>query len=235
MKRFSPFELHLFDLDDTLINTRFSYKNAQEQALLDSFPQNSLEEHQKQLHDLQWLCEQFGSGNLEEYTNAFLKNLNLDKNPPEELALKQIQLYKDHFWKRISLIPGAINFLEFLREQGKQIALVSNGIRELQEIKLKTTGLDRFFSGENIYVSSQFEARYRKPSPHMIRLACTDFKTPPQKTIYYGNMISDIIAGNLGDVHTVFLTNSNPIPNQDKPPQIARPNEIINNWLSLKN
>ena len=79
---FLQYDLHLFDLDGTLINTRIAYTDAQKKALEIAIPnltENDFSKYSRLIYDL---CRIYSSSNVDVYMNAFLECIpkNLYKN-----------------------------------------------------------------------------------------------------------------------------------------------------------
>ncbi|PCI23956.1 MAG: hypothetical protein COB67_12220 [SAR324 cluster bacterium] len=217
--------LHIFDLDDTLTNTRATYKAAQKAALQHVFPELKDETFQEAFDHLSWLCKTFGSGNSTLYFDAFLRSQCCYSSQRLQALLEK---YQEYFWGNLGTIQGAQAYLEDLESQSTPLALVSNGKVASQDRKLKTIGMDHFFQQEQRYISEEYDSTQKKPSPHMMSLACQNFGIQPEDAIYYGNTIEDILSGNLAGVATVFVGDY-----QGKNPfnvKIAYPTYTLQHW-----
>lgn len=221
------FKLHLFDLDDTLINTRNTYYNAQEIALKQIFPLIRSDDFSWSLDELRWLCRACGSDNAELYMEAFLRSHS--SYTPEIQSVLHME-YQEHYWTNLEILEGAYNYLEHLSNAEIPIALVSNGQKKIQRKKLKITGLDRFFSEDNSFISSNYPTANKKPSPYMIQLACEKYGIAPEETIYYGNNSEDIMAGNLANTTTAYFGDVAYL--KEMLPGIANPDLIVSAWYS---
>ncbi len=60
------FRFHIFDLDDTLLNTSLAYTTAQKIALQKAFPSIAKQTLLGYINQLRWLSRQFGTGNTTE-------------------------------------------------------------------------------------------------------------------------------------------------------------------------
>lgn len=222
------FELFIFDLDDTLINTRESYHLAQTKAVKETFPHLTPLELDSCLPDLKWFCNIFGSGNPNQYFSAFLENLPaLFVNSDENLQ-SLLEIYHKQFWSRLTCFNNAQVFLNNLRGKTKTLAIASNGIADSQRKKLGLTGLNSYFNREHCFISGSYDSALKKPSPFLIQQACRKTGIPPDHAIFFGNTISDIVAGNLAGVTTVYFgpskVDSSALPN------IANPDMTWEKW-----
>ena len=225
-------QFHIFDLDDTLINTRWSYQQAQKTVIREFWPEKTAVQIDE-LHDLlSWFCQQTGSGNTELYFDLFIRSTISDSQQYSKSLAKALDCYKKQFESHLKFNPAGLQFLEKLLNLGKKIALVSNGSLERQLKKLQLTKLDDVFQKDQIYISGQYLQKYQKPSPFMIQKACSDYKYPANKAVYYGNTLNDVIAANLAGVCSVFLKTTDKI--DPLKPKIAHPDYQIKNWEALK-
>ncbi len=228
MKHLLDFDLHIFDLDDTLVNTRHSYAGAQEAAVRKEFPHLEKNALSFLLAELRWMCRIIGSGNVRQYFQTFLTgNPELSTNI-DATVNSLVETYQSSFWSSFDCFEGVFPMLQRLSTLKKNLALVSNGKVESQRRKMDKTGLRSHFPAESCFVSGQFPANRKKPSPFMVDLACRNARVQPERSVYYGNTVEDMLAGNLAGVYTVLYGDASALPSDT--PSIARPNMTLANW-----
>jgi len=226
------FELFLFDLDDTLINTRESYHRAQEKALttlcqlIPGFSKDLF------LQSLRSYAQQTGSGQYELYFQLFL-NEHTDLSPKEgkEVFETMVKTYEEHYWSNLTEFSDSRNFLNTLHHKHIPMALVSNGETERQLKKLQHTSLQQFFSPKNSFISGAFATEQKKPSPFMVQSACRNYQILERKTLFFGNTVEDMIAGNSAGTSTAFITESCPLP-----PNLSaneQPDKVFSSWAAV--
>ena len=89
-----------------------------------------------------------------------------------------------------NLLPGTVEILEYL--SGKySLHIITNGFREVQKIKIKSSGLDRYF--QNIHISE--EIGFRKPAPEIFHYAVKISGTVPEQCVMVGDNLETDIAG----------------------------------------
>ena len=209
IEKIRSYKLHIFDLDDTLINTSQNYKMAQEKAIRLVLKKWMREENSSQIH---WLCRQFGSGQPELFFSAFVKLYVLKSIPDsksthnlaEEITIKLVEIYNRIYWKNLIAFDGAISWLKTLSELGRVLYLASNGKYRQQIKKLNATNLMPFFQKNQVLVSSQFETHKKKPSPFMLERILLLANMNKRDALFYGNIESDILAGKLAGISTAF-------------------------------
>jgi FMN phosphatase YigB (HAD superfamily) len=229
MTELPDFDLHIFDLDDTLINTRETYYSAQEKAVREVFPGLTGKSLLSVLKDLKWLCRIFGSGSTETYFAAFISSHpDLPVTDISAVALLTT-IYQREFPSNLQPLNGAVDYLKHLQTSSKKLALVSNGITASQLKKLHLTGFDGFFPNKQRFISEAYLPTQKKPSPHMIEIACKSADIHPDRSVFYGNSTEDILAGNLAGVTTVLMGMDNGI--NDACPEIGQPDFRMDSWI----
>jgi len=201
MRELPDFDLHIFDLDDTLINTRQAYFSAQEKALREVFPGLNGNSLSNSLQDLRWLCRIFGSGNTETYFSAFVSSRPDLQTENKHLVPLLTAVYQDAFQSNLKPLEGAMGYLHVLENCNKKLALVSNGITASQLFKLRLTEFDTFFPQKHCFISETYLPEQKKPAPHMVELACNSAGIDSDRSVFYGNSGEDILAGNHNSSH----------------------------------
>lgn len=223
-----PYHLHIFDLDDTLINTKSAYRFAQESAIRNHYPSIPPGTLNTTFPSLHLLCREFGSGNVQDYLTAFIDGFPDTFHKNDSTIETLLQDYHKVFANSLQCFENAIEYLSALREAGKALVLVTNGKTDSQIKKLQLTSLSDFFPKQNSYISADYKSNQKKPSSYMIDKACLEHQTAPSSAIYYGNTVSDMIAGNLAGVSCVHVAVSTPLPENST--DIAKPLWILKDW-----
>lgn len=99
------------------------------------------------------------------------------------------------------LIPGAVELLEYLRPTYR-LFILSNGFKELQAHKMRTTGIDGYFS--KIVLSD--DIGINKPRPELFRYALECTGSQLANSIMVGDMFDTDIVGAAGiGMDQIFL------------------------------
>lgn len=85
----------------------------------------------------------------------------------KELAHKFGEEYISQMTAEKELIPGSIHLLNCIKEGKGKMAIITNGFKEAQLGKLKTSGIDHYF--QEVIISEDVEAH--KPSPKIFQIA----------------------------------------------------------------
>ncbi len=222
-------KLHLFDLDDTLIETRPVYQKAQEIAIQMVFPELTSEQLAPRFKKIKFISKAFGSGLVEQYFQAFLVEETTLNSEQKEKALEDlVRIYFSEYWPAIKAKPGAKDWLRLLQSKGLNIGLISNGKVELQNKKLALTGLDEFFPEPVRWVSGAYPPEFKKPSTYMFEKALNHFGSTKEEAIYYGNITGDMLGANLTGM-TSFLMGKV----EEGLEKIAIADQTFTSWLDL--
>ncbi len=108
----------------------------------------------------------------------------------EDLAEKIGDDYIRRTPQKTNLIPGAFEMLEELSEK-YAVHLITNGFEDTQYIKLKGSGIDRFF-GE---VVTSDRAGQRKPHPGIFQFSLEVAKAEPEDSLMIGDDLEADIIG----------------------------------------
>lgn len=122
-------------------------------------------------------------------------------------------------------MPGCFEVLDYLREKGYRMAIITNGFDEVQQIKMENCGLNPYF--EMVITSEKLGAK--KPYPPIFNFAFSAMKAKAEKSLMIGdNHDSDIVgASNMG-MDSVYLK-------LDKLPENFKGRFVIECLMDLKN
>lgn len=107
------------------------------------------------------------------------KNVKADK----VLAVHAGQFFRILSTEYIKLYDGAVELLQFLKENGKKVYLLSNAQRIFTEYEMRSLGIYDMF--DKVYISSDF--RCKKPDIDFYNALLNEEKLDKNKTIMIGN------------------------------------------------
>lgn len=166
----------LLDLDDTILNDSGSVQACWEAACLSCAPACGIEPDvlMKAIHNSgHWFWsdpERHRAGRLDlrrarsEVARLALAALGIENR---ELAEEIGGIYDDLRDERIEVFPDAIDTLDWFRESGSRLALLTNGNGAPQRKKIERFGIERFFDA--IFIEG--EIGFGKPDERVYRLA----------------------------------------------------------------
>ncbi len=124
---------------------------------------------------------------------------------------KNINLLSEDYIKYLSsfnyLFSGTIEILEYLKPK-YNLHIITNGFKEVQEKKLKNSGIEGFF----IEIIDSETAGVKKPNPIIFSAALEKAKVTAEKSIMIGdNLEADILGAQALGIQTLhFNSHKNP-------------------------
>ncbi len=110
----------------------------------------------------------------------------------EEKALEFQEAYVEE-QQKITLFEEVEELLGSLREQGKQLAVLTNGSTGHQSMKIKQLNLAKWIPEENMFISESIG--YAKPAPEAFHILENKLDLDKQKTVYVGDSFANDIVG----------------------------------------
>ena len=157
------------------------------------------------------LWDQYGRGDItRDYLRSerFARPLRIggvDEETAREMAVEFDRLYLDSLGRKTALVPGAREILDYLARRGYRMGIVSNGFREVQYNKLKSSGIDGYFA--TVVLSD--DAGENKPSPRFFEYALERGASEGLRNIIIGDNLKADIDGALDCGHeAIWLTDS---------------------------
>ena len=109
--------------------------------------------------------------------------------------------YIDELPKDNHLFDGVLEILEYLFPK-YQLHIITNGFEEVQHLKLKNSGIDRFFST----VTTSEEVGLKKPNPVIFQKALQKANTIPSKSLMVGDTFeADILGAEAVGMQTLYF------------------------------
>ncbi|MFF4086363.1 HAD family hydrolase [Streptomyces nigra] len=199
--------LVLFDLDDTLVDRRG--------ALADwaaEFTARQGLEHEEQALVLEMVAERA-------YPSTFASIRARYRLPMSTAELWGA--YCTEIATMVSCPPEVLHGLDELRAAGWRVGVATNGAMDIQNAKLRATGISERVDG--VFVSEEADAR--KPQTRHFALAAARCGT----MLYDGgwmvgdNPVNDIGGGRCAGLRTIWISNDRPWPPDDPGPDHTVP------------
>ncbi|MBU2019970.1 MAG: YjjG family noncanonical pyrimidine nucleotidase [Bacteroidetes bacterium] len=181
---------HLFfDLDRTLWDFEKNSKQALKAIFKDFNLENPNLDFQKFYSSYfkvnQQMWRNLGMGYItrdELRVGRFIKTLEL-LNLPLGIAQEMSRFYTTNSPIQTNLLPGAIETLDYLKTENYHLHIITNGFREVQEIKLKNGNLADYFQ---IVVCSE-DVEKAKPNREIFLYAMQLANVKPQNSCMIGD------------------------------------------------
>jgi len=221
-----------FDLDHTL----WDYEVNSRETLLELFDElelsvvgvsdfDSFHFHFKRVNAALW--ELYDHGKIDSTVirqERFKQILEAFNVKDEKLMQNLSSQYLQRCPQKRNLIPEAIETLEYLNERYK-LSIITNGFEEIQNIKLSSGNLHRFFD----HIITSQAAGHKKPARGIFDYAMQKNGVEAPETLMVGdNLLTDISGARNASIDTVFF-NPDQIPHTEKVSlEIKRLNELCN-------
>jgi len=120
----------------------------------------------------------------------------------ESLARALAVAYARHRDARISLLPGALETVRRFKAAGCALALVTNGSRRTQRMKIERFGLEPIFDA----ILIEGELGFGKPDPRVYELALSRLGQSPAETWMVGDHLEwDVAASQKHGIFGVWV------------------------------
>ncbi|WP_342479951.1 HAD family hydrolase [Paenibacillus sp. FSL L8-0340] len=188
----------LFDLDNTLMDRDSTFRSFSEQFVRDFLGHLQPEEAQRVVEDI---IVRDADGYRDK--DGFFAELSEVLPWEKAVSAADIRTYYDETYTgHGALMKYAEDILNYCREQGYILGLVTNGKKQIQYGKIDLLGLRGFF--KSIVISG--EAGISKPDPAIYRLALERLGTTAEQTLFIGDHpVNDIWGAGKAGMETIWL------------------------------
>lgn len=199
-----------FDLDNTL----WDFKTNSELAMQITFAHFEIGEKQINFDTYYNVYEKYNHALWESYRKKEVGKKELIKrrfaDTFAELRITGLDaetinaFYLDQMANQKTLYPGVIELLEYLKTKKYHLYIITNGFREVQNKKLKTSGLKRYF--EKVFTSE--EVKTPKPGFEIFEYAIKSANAKKEKSIMVGDDWEVDIIGALNfGIDAIYISN----------------------------
>ena len=107
--------------------------------------------------------------------------------------------------KKTALLPGAKELLDSLKRKGYPLYIVSNGFKEVQNLKVKTSGIDMFF--DKVFLSE--DIGYQKPNRKIFDEVLGQLEAQPCDCVMIGDDFAvDIVGAKNAGIDQVYFNHN---------------------------
>jgi HAD superfamily hydrolase (TIGR01509 family) len=124
----------------------------------------------------------------------------------ESLAQRKEELYRDKIKGRVTAIPGAIELLRCLQQEGRKIAIVSSTTRENVRVVLSSLGLEGMFEA----VVAEEDAPKGKPDPQGFLVAAEKLGVAAGECVVIEDAPGGLEAAKRAGMRCIGVTTSRP-------------------------
>lgn len=152
-----------------------------------------------------------------------LKSFNInDDGLAENLSIQYLEICP----VKTNLFPNTLTVLDYLK-QHYDLHIITNGFKEVQYLKIRNSGLEKYFS--KIHISE--EIGFKKPEPEIFLHAVKTAGTIPEKCIMIGdNLDTDIKGASNAGIDHVFFNPEGVLFQQSVMKEIRSLDELIQHF-----
>ncbi len=214
----------LFDLDNTLMDRDYTFRSFSTQFVQDFLGHLDLEAAEAVIEDI-ILRDADGYRDKDGFF------LELSEVLPWEtpVSAAHIRAYYDaSYFNHSAKMKDADDILNYCRERGYILGLVTNGRKEIQDHKIDLLGLRDYF--KTIVISG--EAGISKPDPNIYGLALDRLGVSAEQTLFIGDHpVNDIWGAGKAGMNSIWLKRKHPWDNKLD----VQPWKTINELVELRN
>ncbi len=140
------------------------------------------------------LWDEYRKGLIEkDFLNVerFRRVLLLYRIDDREMAAQMAHDYVSISPTKKHLFEGAVQLLEYLKDKGYALHILTNGFREVQRIKIYNSGFEPFF--DEVIISE--ETGFKKPAPEIFAITLERTGAAEEEAVMVGDDISVDIEG----------------------------------------
>jgi putative hydrolase of the HAD superfamily len=215
----------LFDLDDTLHDDTYAYQSAAEEVAREVAAEHGIDAlalKAAYIAEAEGFWKRLTADDLKVKLatiraglwQAALERVGAGQDP--ELARRSAERYKAYRVKYYTLFPGAIDLLRSLRDRGKKLGIVTNGLSETHREKIALLRVSEFFDA--VFLAD--EVGMVKPDPLLFAHACRTLGGSPAHSAMVGDRYDRDIRGAIqAGLYTLWLN----VRAEELPPGAAPP------------
>ena len=130
----------------------------------------------------------------------------ISRSEMEAVAAEKEETFRKMVRQNIKPLPGVIELIRLLREQGFRLAIASSGPIENIRLIIQSLGIDDCFQA----IVSGYDVTESKPSPQGFLLAAQKLGVEPEECVVIEDAITGVAACKSAGTHCIAVTNTNP-------------------------
>jgi putative hydrolase of the HAD superfamily len=223
----------LLDLDDTILDDSGRVDSCWEEACLGCDGDGRMLSEIRTVRDWYWSDpdrHRLGRLDLETARRAIVRMaLERLESVNDVLAAKIAARYTELRDLRVTLVPGAVETLTWLKSHGCRLALLTNGASAAQRMKIARFGLEMFF--DRILIEG--EVGFGKPDERVYRTALSEMDIAPDDAWMVGdNLQWDVEPAQKFGMRAIWVdVQGNGLPKTSS----VRPDQIVRKLSELRN
>lgn len=169
----------LFDLDGTLVDSMWMWRDI-DIEYLDRFGIELPEDLQSKIEGMSF-----------SETAVYFKNRFAISDSLEQIKEEWNRMAREKYLNEVPLKEGALELLQYLKENEIQAGIATSNSRELVDLVIKKLGITEYFGS----IRTSCEVERGKPSPDIYLLVSKDLGVKAEECLVFEDIISGIKAG----------------------------------------
>ncbi len=220
------YDFILFDADDTLFDfQKTAEKCFKETCLKLGVPyQDGYYEIYREINQGYW--DLFSLGKVEKSVLKIMRFVDFGKAIGFKINAEEFMpIYEKSLSETAILYPDTIQTLEGVKNLGKKIYLITNGLANVQRGRLKLSDIGKYFDG--IFISDEMGTS--KPSKKYYDMVVSQIDGfDAKKALIVGDsLVSDIPLGLENGIDTCYLNHTNVTPNLPITYEIKKVSDVL--------
>lgn len=170
----------IFDLDGTLIDSMWMWYQI-DVEFLGQYGQEVPEDLQKSIEGMSFT----------ETAEYFKRRFPFLPQSVDELKVIWNQMAYDKYAHEVTLKPGILDFLQYLKKHNIKIGIATSNSRELVEVAITNLGVRDYFDS----IRTACEVEKGKPAPDIYLKVAEDLEIVPEKCMCFEDVPAGIMAG----------------------------------------
>lgn len=196
----------IFDLDGTLIDSMWMWYKIDEE-FLGQFGCPVPADLQKSIEGMSFT----------ETAQYFKERFSFLPYSVEQLKNIWNQMAYDKYAHEVTVKPGLLPYLTFLKEKGIKIGIATSNSRELAEAALTNLGIDQYFDS----IRTSCEVEHGKPAPDIYLLVADDLEANKERCLVFEDVPAGIMAGNSAGMRTFAVADDFSMHMEEEKRQLA--------------
>lgn len=208
----------IFDMDGTLLDSMWIWPDIDD-VFLDKY----------NLQKPEGFHEGMEGKSYTETAQYFLDLFPSLSQTKEEIMEEWNEMAHDRYISQVKLKPGAKEFIQAMKAQGKKIGIATSNSRFLVNDTLKAMNIEDLFDS----VKTSCEAGAGKPAPDVYLLVANDLKVDTSRCLVFEDVPMGIMAGINAGMKTCAIDDDFSRPQNDKKRELA--DFYINDFNDIMN
>ncbi|MFC4024398.1 HAD family hydrolase [Oceanobacillus longus] len=216
----------IFDVDDTLYDQALSFKRTCTKMIQETFTDAELDKlyiTSRKYSDALFDKSVAGEISIKDMhilrIKAALEEFGITISDEKAMDFQEAYVAEQ---QKIALFDEVEELLELLYQENKQLAILTNGSKGHQSMKIKQLKLDRWIPEEHIFISGAIG--HAKPTREVFHIIENKLKLDKKKTVYIGDSFdNDIVGAKQAGWHAIWMNHRKRNNRED----IFKPEKIV--------